>query len=241
MLRASDFFDLDEFEHAALFEGTEYVWDGLGRLSSYLASLFDGEGRGERAIHGTVSPRAELIGDAIYIGEDAVVEGGATIHGPTWIGEGCEVRQGAYIRGKVLAGKKAVLGHASEFKNSVLLPGAKAPHFAYVGDSILGCHSNIGAGTKLSNLAVVSVKDLATGKRPTIKLHVAGKDYDTGMAKLGAIIGDHAQTGCNSVLNPGCLIGPRTLVYANASLGKGLIPADSIVKLRQTFETVERR
>ncbi|MEM9488692.1 MAG: hypothetical protein AAGC55_06080 [Myxococcota bacterium] len=238
MLRASDFFDLDQFQHAALFDGTEYVWDGLKQLKSYIKSLFPS---GTRDIRGEVSPRAELYGDDIYIGEGTVIEGGATIHGPTWIGAKCEVRQGAYVRGNVLVGDRCVLGHASEFKGSVMLNGAKAPHFAYVGDSILGANSNIGAGTKLSNLTVVSVKDKATGKRPSIVLTIDGQTYDTGLAKMGAILGDNAQTGCNSVANPGSLIGPRTLVYANMSIPKGYFPADSMVKLRQTVEIAERR
>jgi hypothetical protein len=100
---------------------------------------------------------------------------------------------------------------------------------------------NLGAGTKLSNLTVVSVKDPATGKRPTLKILIGDELFDTGLAKLGAILGDGAQTGCNSVLNPGVLIGPRSLVYANASLPKGYYPADAIIKLRQTFEYAERR
>ncbi|MCG8417004.1 MAG: glucose-1-phosphate thymidylyltransferase [Proteobacteria bacterium] len=238
MLRASDFFDLDQLEHAALFEDTEYVWDALKRLSSYIDSLFTGAGR---EIHGDVSPGAELIGERIYIGQGTVVESGATIHAPAWIGQRCEVRQGAYLRGNVLSDHGCVMGHTSEFKNAILLADAKAAHFAYVGDSILGRDSNIGAGTKLSNLTVVSEKDRATGKRPTIHIRVEGKDYDTGLAKLGAIVGDGAQTGCNSVTNPGCLIGPRTLIYANVSVPKGRYPGNSMVKLRQTLETVPRR
>jgi NDP-sugar pyrophosphorylase family protein len=151
------------------------------------------------------------------------------------------VRHGAYVRSNALVSRGCVVGHATEVKNSILLPGAHAPHFNYVGDSILGRKVNLGAGTKLSNLTVVSVKDPATGKRPTLKITVAGEVFDTGLAKLGAILGDGAQTGCNSVLNPGVLIGPRSLVYANASLPKGYYPGDTIIKLRQTFEYAERR
>jgi len=122
-----------------------------------------------------------------------------------------------------------------------LLPGAHAPHFNYVGDSILGRRVNLGAGTKLSNLTVISVKDQLTGKRPAIMLPIDGTVYDTGLAKLGAIMGDDAQTGCNSVLNPGVLLGPRCLVYPNASLPKGFYPADTIIKLRQKQVRVQRR
>jgi len=134
----------------------------------------------------------------------------------------------------------SVLGHASEAKNAIFLPGAHAPHFNYIGDSILGHRTNLGAGTKLSNLTLVSERDPLTKKRPTIRLTVEGRVIDTGLEKLGAIIGDDVQTGCNSVMNPGCLIGPRTLVYANVSLRKGFYPADSIIKLHQDNETVGR-
>jgi NDP-sugar pyrophosphorylase family protein len=151
------------------------------------------------------------------------------------------VRHGAYVRENVALLPGSGLGHASEAKNSLFLPGAHAPHFNYVGDSILGRHVNLGAGTKLSNLGILSEKDRLSGRRPTIKLFIEGEMYDTGLAKLGAIMGDGAQTGCNSVLNPGCLIGPRTLVYANLSLRKGYHPADSIIKLRQNVRRVSRK
>jgi len=114
------------------------------------------------------------------------------------------------------------------------------PHFNYVGDSILGHRINLGAGTKLSNLTLVSEKDALTRQRPSIKLAIEGEEIDTGLAKLGAILGDDAQTGCNSVLNPGCLIGRNTLVYANVSLRKGYYPPHSLIKLRQSIEIVSR-
>ena len=126
-------------------------------------------------------------------------------------------------------------------ENALFLPKAAAPHFNYVGDSILGHHVNLGAGTKLSNLGVLSAKDPRTGQRPTIKITVDGREYDTGLTKFGAILGDDVQTGCNAVLNPGCLIGPRSLIYANTSLRKGFYPADAPIKLRQTIETAPRR
>jgi len=169
-----------------------------------------------------------------------VVEPGAYIAGPAWIGANCVIRHGAYLRGDVLIGDDCIVGHASEIKHSIMLAGSHAPHFNYIGDSILGAGANLGAGTKLSNLSVASVKDAVTGKRPTIHLSIEGEVFDTGLAKLGAILGDQVQTGCNSVLNPGVLIGPRTLVYANLSLPKGLYPGDSILKLRQTIVTVGR-
>ena len=110
-----------------------------------------------------------------------------------------------------------------------------------MGDSILGRNVNLGAGTKLSNLGMMSEKDAQTGKRPSIVLTVNGERYDTGLTKLGAILGDNAQTGCNAVLNPGCLVGQDTLVYANTSLRKGYHDANSIVKLRQNVRRIPRR
>jgi bifunctional N-acetylglucosamine-1-phosphate-uridyltransferase/glucosamine-1-phosphate-acetyltransferase GlmU-like protein len=145
------------------------------------------------------------------------------------------------VRENVVLLAGSLLGHASEAKNSLFLPGAHAPHFNYVGDSILGHDVNLGAGTKLSNLAINSRKDPETGRRPTIQLEIAGSQFDLGLSKLGAILGDGAQTGCNAVLNPGCLVGPRTLVYANVSLRKGYYPPDQIIKLRQQIDVAPLR
>ena len=238
-LSPSDFFDPTDYPHAELFADLAFVWEALPRLKAYLARLVGGRGH---QIFGQVAAGAFLApGDDIFIGPGAVVEPGAYIAGPAYIGPDVRVRHGAYIRGNALIGASAIVGHATEVKNSILLPGAFAPHFNYVGDSILGRGVNLGAGTKLSNLTVVSVKDPATGKRPTLKITIDGQVFDTGLAKLGAILGDGVQTGCNSVLNPGVLIGPRSLVYANASLPKGYYPPDTIIKLRQRFEYAERR
>ncbi|MCB1691496.1 MAG: hypothetical protein KDI19_01960 [Pseudomonadales bacterium] len=237
MLTARDFFDFEHFEHTGVFRDDEWVWCAVDRLSSYLTDWFAGH-QGE--IRGTIGKTATLHGNDIVIGEGTVVEDGAYIAGPAIIGRNCEIRQGAYIRGDAILADGAVLGHASELKNSILLADAKAPHFAYVGDSILGRDVNLGAGTKLSNLAVSSEKD-ASGKRPTIHLMINGEPVDTGLAKLGAIIGDFSQTGCNSVTNPGTLIGRNTLVYPNTSLSKGYYGDNMIIKLRQQVEAVHRQ
>ena len=236
MLHPSDFFTLTDPLSINLFENCEYAWEPLKTLKAHVARLVGGN----QTLLGSVHPGAYLGDAPIYIAKGAVVEPGAYIIGPAYIGEGVIVRHGAYIRENVILLANSILGHASETKNSILLPGAHAPHFAYVGDSILGQRVNLGAGTKLSNLTINSEKDPVTGKRPTIKIWVEDREYDTGLAKLGAILGDDVQTGCNAVLNPGCLIGPRTLVYANASVRKGVHPADSIIKLRQNMRTIAR-
>ena len=151
----------------------------------------------------------------VYIDENVLVEPYSYIKGPCYIGKGSEIRQAAYIRGNVYVGSECVVGHTTEVKSAVFLDGAKAGHFSYVGDSILGQNSNLGAGTKLANLkfngSSVSIKDPTTNKR-----------VETGLRKLGAIIGDRVQLGCNSVTNPGTLILPDGYVLP-ASFVRGTI------------------
>ena len=238
MTDPTDFFDLTRFEHRDLWRRGDRVWDALKRLHAYLEALVP---PGSVDIQGEVSPGASLHGTGIRIGPGSVVEEGAYIAGPAVIGRDCEIRHGAYVRGGVIAGDGCVIGHATEVKGAILLNGSKAPHFAYVGDSILGQRANLGAGTKLSNLTLVSARRPETGRRPTLRIRIDDRIYDTGLAKLGAILGDDVQTGCNCVTHPGCLVGPRTLVYANLALRKGYTPADSLVKLNQATTVVARR
>lgn len=236
MLFPADYFDLTDPEVVSLFAGITYVWDVLPELAAHVERLNAG-----RVHVGDIMPGA-FVGDRnVFIAEGARVEPGAYVQGPAYIGPGAVVRHGAFVRENVIMLAGSVLGHASEAKNSLFLPGAHAPHFNYVGDSILGHRVNLGAGTKLSNLTVLSEKDPLTGERPAIVLSWAGKQVDTGLAKLGAILGDDVQTGCNAVLNPGSLVGPRSLIYANLSLRKGIYPAGTIIKLRQETHEVRRR
>ncbi len=225
MLHAEDFFDLEAFAHREIFEHLEYVWDALKRLPAYLESTIRPD------IQGTVMAGAWLIGEDIQIGKGSVIEPGAYIAGPTIIGESTVVRSGAYIRGNVIVGDNCVVGHTSELKVAILLNKSGAPHFNYVGDSILGNSVNLGAGTKLSNVRIL---------KGNVKVRVGNQVYDSGLRKFGAILGDHAGTGCNAILNPGTLIGCRSQVYPNATVS-GYVPSDSIVKLRQTLEIVERK
>lgn len=235
----TEFFDLSNLDEplASLFDGVDHVWDVLKRVRTHLEALLPQQA----GIHGQVDPRAILVNlDQIYIGPGSRVEATAYIAGPAYIGANCEVRHGAYVRGDLVAGEGCILGHTSEFKNVVMLPGAHAPHFNYVGDSVLGRRCNLGAGTKLSNLGINSDRQKnLTGRRPTVKIQMPdGAIVDTGLPKMGAIVGDGAQTGCNAVLNPGCLLGKNALVYANVSLGKGYWPANHLIKLRQSLEAV---
>ena len=167
-----------------------------------------------------ILPGAFLSNDQIIIGPGTIVEPGAFIKGPAIIGSHTEIRQGAYIRGECLVGNRCVVGHTTEMKGSIMLDGAKAPHFAYVGDSILGKDVNLGAGTKLANLKMIPGSIVITADR---------KRYDTGRRKLGAILGDRTETGCNSVTSPGTLMGPSSIVYSGVAVPGGYYPSKTIV------------
>ncbi|MFL7840221.1 MAG: glucose-1-phosphate thymidylyltransferase [Candidatus Promineifilaceae bacterium] len=236
MLQPVDFFNLSNTAVAPFFEGCEFVWEAIAHIGAHVERLT----QGRQVILGEVMPGAYLSDRPIYVGQGAVIEPGAYIIGPAYIADGAVVKHGALVRENVILLEGSVLGHSSEAKNSLFLPGAHAPHFNYVGDSILGMGVNLGAGTKLSNLGILSEKDRQSGKRPSIIVYVQDEMYDTGLTKFGAVLGDGVQTGCNAVLNPGCLVGPRTLIYANLSLRKGYHPANSVIKLRQNTRVVPR-
>lgn len=205
-------FELGDFAHAELFRGCVHAWQALDRIEAHLATITTG-------IRGEVAAGAWLVGDGIHIGEGTVVEAGAYIQGPCVIGRDAEVRHGAYLRGNVVVGDRCVVGHASEVKNSIFLDDAKAGHFAYVGDSILGARVNLGAGTKLANLRL---------DRRAVVVVLAGDRIDSGRRKLGAILGDDAETGCNSVTNPGSVLGMRSRLYPCA-VASGYHAPDGIV------------
>jgi len=206
------------------YDDVQYVWDVLKRIKGYV------ENNVRHAIEGTVEEGA-FVEENVYIGEGTVVERGALVKGPSIIGRNCHIRHGAYIRGYALIGDNCVVGHATEVIRALFLPGAKAPHFNYVGDSILGTDVNLGAGTKLSNL-----KNTSTG----IVIKYNGRNFQTGLRKFGAILGDRCQTGCNSVLNPGTILGPDCIVYATASV-RGVYTGKTIIKVKQNVETSEFR
>src|SRR3989338_3281655 len=185
------YFDLSGFKHKDLFVGSEYVFSFLLQLESYIKNNL------KPAILGTVMPGA-FVGDNVYLGQGSVVQPGAWINGPAIIGENCEIRHGAYVGANTLAGDKVVIGHASEVSNAVFLNGSRAPHFAFVGHSILGNNVNLGAGTKLSNMKV-TMKEIEI------------EGVKTGLLKIGAIIGDGASLGCNTVTQPGTFIGKNVM------------------------------
>ncbi len=164
---------------------------------------------------------AALQGRRLRIGKGVLIEPGAFIKSPTIIGDQTEVRHGAYIRGNCLIGRHCVVGHVTEVKHTIFLDGAKAGHFAYLGDSILGNQVNLGAGTKLANLRFI---------KGDISIATSGSTVKTGLRKLGAILGDHVQTGCNSVTNPGTLLGKKSMVIPNTTVPSGYHPDSSLIR-----------
>jgi NDP-sugar pyrophosphorylase family protein len=224
-LEPAAFFDLQDWAHHELFLVGEGVWTALGdRLRAYL------EAWAEWNVASPVPAGVHLIGDRISIAAGCRLEPGAVIVGPAILEAGVVVRAGAYIREHVLLGAGSLVGAHSEVKGSVLLPRAKAPHQAYVGDSILGRDVNLGAGTICSNVKNVP---------GDVTLRVGGEVVHTGLRKLGAVLGDACKTGCNTVLNPGVLMGPGSVTYPNATLRSGYYPPRTLVKVRQQQQLLE--
>lgn len=179
-----------------------------------------------------LDPRVVLAGDRIEIGRGTRIAPGATIEGPVRIGAGCEIRPGAFLRGGVWLEDGCVVGANVEVKRAIFLAAAKAPHLSYVGDSILGRGVNLGAGTILSNFRHDGGE---------ISIPHGGGRFATGRRKLGALLGDEVATGCNSVLNPGTIVGARTRLYTGIQLRSGVWPADALVRLRQELDVIELR
>lgn len=241
-LAAAGLFDLRTTMLADLFTDTTYAWEVIPRIGEIIEAQFaDGLDHFPPERRADYHPSVTYGEAPIFVGDNVTIEPGVYIEGPAIIHSGATLRHGAYIRANVILAPGALVGHASEIKNTIMLEDAHAPHFAYLGDSILGQRVNLGAGTKLSNLAVSSTKDALTGKRPTINLEFDGEQLDTRLAKFGAVLGDDVQLGCNCVTNPGCVVGARTWVYAMTSLAKGIYPADSIIKLRQQLDIVSKQ
>jgi UDP-N-acetylglucosamine diphosphorylase / glucose-1-phosphate thymidylyltransferase / UDP-N-acetylgalactosamine diphosphorylase / glucosamine-1-phosphate N-acetyltransferase / galactosamine-1-phosphate N-acetyltransferase len=208
-------FDLSDPLFRELFKNCRYPWEAVKGLLAFLAER--GLGKIEVALpEGVFLEKREQIS----IGSGTRVEPGCFIQGPCFIGKNCQIRHGAYIRGGAVIGDGSTVGHATEVKHSIFLPGASAPHFNYVGDSILGGKVNLGAGTTCANLRL---------DRKNVLFKIGGEPVDTGMAKLGALIGDGAQIGCHTLLNPGTLIGKGTHSYPSLIL-HGVIPEKSVVK-----------
>ena len=210
MLPIAELLDLEHTIATKLFTGKTYPWEVLEEISAYILALGN-----------TLSPEEfDHPAEDVWIAKDAKVFPSAYIGGPCIIDHQAEIRHCAFIRGSAIVGKGAVVGNSTELKNVVLFDRVQAPHYNYVGDSILGYGSHMGAGSITSN--VKSDKTLVVVKDPDGPI-------PTGRKKVGAILGNHVEVGCNSVLNPGTVIGPDSMVYPTSSV-RGVIPAGHIYK-----------
>ena len=208
LVKTQDLFDCQVPYLEELFQQYEYPWQILPVIKFHIAALLNDPPEGFTKLE-----------DGILVGENVSIHPNAVIIAPAVIGSGTEIRPGAYLRGNVISGKNCVIGNSSELKNCILLDRVQVPHYNYVGDSILGNRAHMGAGSICSNLK-------SDGSNVVIR---AERDYETGLRKIGGILGDYADVGCSCVLNPGTVIGKNTRVYPLTAL-RGVIPADCIVK-----------
>ncbi|MBR5826288.1 MAG: UDP-N-acetylglucosamine pyrophosphorylase [Clostridia bacterium] len=210
MLKTKELLSLDKSLAGELLSSFTYPWQALSSIKGFILEI------------GKSLPEDEYTSPAenVWIHKSAVVAPTAYIGAPCIIGENTEVRHCAFIRGSALIGKNCVVGNSTEIKNAILFDNVQVPHYNYVGDSILGYKSHMGAGSVTSN--VKSDKTL-------VVLRSEDERYETGLKKFGAVLGDYVEVGCNSVLNPGTVIGRNTNIYPLSSV-RGEIPADSIYK-----------
>ena len=210
MMKTADLLDLTKTIAADLFADAEYPWQILDDIKSYIVNLGN-----------TLPPeRFEHPAEDVWVAKSAKVFPSAYIGGPCIIDEGAEIRHCAFIRGSAIVGKNAVVGNSVELKNVVLFDSVQVPHYNYVGDSVLGYKAHMGAGSITSNVK---------SDKTAVVVHAAGEELATGRKKFGAILGDNVEVGCNSVLNPGTVIGRRSTVYPTSCV-RGVIPADHIFK-----------
>ena len=210
MYKISDLYDLTKTIAAELFDGKEYPWEVLEGIKEFILKL------------GPTLPADEYDNpkEGVWIAKDAVIFPSAYIGAPCIIDHDAEVRHCAFIRGSAIVGKNAVVGNSVELKNVILFDNVQVPHYNYVGDSVLGFKAHMGAGSLTSN--VKSDKKLVVIKSPD-------ESIETGRKKVGAMVGDFVEVGCNSVLNPGTVIGRNTNIYPGSSV-RGVIPENSIYK-----------
>ena len=220
---APDFLDLSRTDHASLFQDSMPVWEALKKISDYLKQ------RLEPKMRGTILGQP-FIGDRVAIGPGTVIQNGATVIGPAWIGSNCEIRSGCYIRENVIIGNGVVLGNSCEFKNCIVFDDAQIPHFSYVGDSILGYKAHLAAGVILSNVRL---------DRGEVSVRYRESKIPTGLRKFGAVVGDKAEIGCNSVISPGSLIGRGSLIYPLTHFS-GVLAENTILQNHQNLRTIPR-
>lgn len=210
MLKIDDLLDLEHTIAAPLFAGKTYPWEVLEDISAFILKV--GETLSEEDF---VHPMPD-----IWIARDALVAPSAFIQGPCIIDRGAEIRHCALIRGSALIGKNCVVGNSTEVKNAILFDGVQVPHYNYVGDSVLGYKAHMGAGAVTSNVK---------SDRTLVTIKTEDETIQTGRKKFGAILGDHAEIGCNAVLNPGSIIGRCSNVYPLSNV-RGVVAGSCIYK-----------
>lgn len=209
--RVSEMYDLSQSIAGEYLSGFEYPWEALAGIGDLIIKLGESLNLDEY----------DKVGDDVWIAKSAKVAPTANINGPAIIGKDAEIRHCAFIRGKAIVGEGATVGNSTELKNVILFNKVQVPHYNYVGDSILGFKSHMGAGSITSNVKADKTLVVVKGND--------GEEIETGLKKFGAMLGDNVEIGCNSVLNPGTVIGPHSNVYP-CSMVRGCIPANSIYK-----------
>lgn len=209
-MTTTQLFTLSETIAAPLLQNTSRPWEALDRIAEFILQT------------GPLLPPAEFSNPqpGVWVARTAQVAPSASITGPCIIEDDAEIRHCAFIRGSAIVGKGAVVGNSTELKNCILFNGVQVPHFNYVGDSILGFKAHLGAGAVTSNVK---------SDKTTVAVQTGAGRLDTGRKKLGALVGDYAEVGCNSVLNPGTILGRNTTVYPTSSV-RGTVPEGHIVK-----------
>lgn len=218
-LKNKNLFNMDETIAKDIFTDVDYPWEILPLIGDFTLKL------------GESLPEEEYTkqGEDIWIAKSATVAPNASITGPCIIGKNTEVRPGAFIRGKVIVGENCVVGNSTELKNVILFNNVQVPHYNYVGDSILGYKSHMGAGSITSNVKSDKTK---------VTINYKGEKLQTGLKKMGAMLGNYVEVGCNSVLNPGTIIGVNTNIYPLSSV-RGYIPKSSIFKKQTNIVSKE--
>lgn len=212
------FFSLDNFEHNDLLSDLDHVWEVIPKIAGYTEKWLS-KVPAEKRVKGKVHESAVLDGE-VFVGPGTIIKPFSYIVGPVIIGDNSIIGPSAYIRSNVVIGPDSIIGHASEVKNSILLNRVWASHFAYIGDSIIGNKTELGAGAKIANFRL---------DEKTIKVKYKQEQIDTGLEKFGAIVGDGVSIGCNSVLNPGAILEKNSAVYPATST-TGYHPQNSVIK-----------
>lgn len=218
-LRSWELFDLDRSLAGEYLRQVTWPWEALTQIKQYILQIGSN----------LAADEYEQIAEDIWIARNSTIAASASLNGPLIVGRETEIRHCAFIRGSALIGDRAVVGNSTELKNCILFDSVQVPHFNYIGDSILGFKAHLGAGAITSNVK---------GDHGEISLRLGGQRLPTGLRKFGALLGDNVEVGCNSVLNPGSIVGRGSQIYP-LSMVRGYIPVNSILK--NTGEIIARQ